>query len=312
MIHYFLRRIFQLCLSLFIVVTCTFFLMHSIPGDPFTQDQMIPEEILHSMKEHYGLNKPLIYQYGSYMIKLLSGNLGPSIKYEGISVEYIIRSFFPVSLIIGSCSLVIALIFGLILGTISAFYRNTWQGTAFMVLSSLTISIPSFLVATLLQYIFAVRLGILPIARYGSFEHLILPALSLSITPMLYIAKLTRSTVVEMIDSEYVLVARAKGLTSYQVFFRHMMKNALLPCFAYIGNMAASILVGSFVIEKIFGIPGLGSWYVNSIANRDYTVIMGLTIFYSFILMTLVALSDILSGVLDPRVKRFITNSKSV
>lgn len=299
-----INKLLRLLLSLFTVITLTFFLMHLIPGDPFVQEQMIPEEILLSMRKHYGLDQPLYIQYINYLKNIAYLDFGPSFKYEGVSVSHIIFSSFPISLKIGSIALGLASVFGVLLGSLAAFFRDKWQDFFIMSFTIIGISIPSFILATLLQYVFAMKLGWFPIARYGTLSHLVLPSISLAAMPMMFIAKLTRATMVDILSKEYILVAKSKGLSNTIIFFRHVLKNSLIPVIAFIGNMTASILVGSFVIEKIFGIPGLGSWYVNAIASRDYTLIMGITIFYSTILITAVMIADTVSVYLDPRTSK--------
>lgn len=299
---FFRKKIILFILSLWVVATITFFLMHSIPGDPFTTDQALPKEILKSMQAHYGLDKPLFVQYMQYMKGLLTLSLGPSLKYQDRQVIDVIREGFPVSFYLGLEALFISLTLGLILGAISAIFYGRWQDKALMVFSILGLSIPSFILATFLQYIFAMKLSLLPVARWGSFSHTILPALSLAALPTAFIARLSRTSMIEVLEQDYIQTARSKGLPTFLIVTRHVLRNALIPVIAYLGPLSASILTGGFAVEKIFGIPGLGQWFVISIANRDYTVIMGLTLFYSAFLLTAVLLMDIISSFLDPRI----------
>lgn len=292
-----------LLLSLFVVVTLTFFLMHAIPGDPFVQEQAIPEEILKAMRNHYGLDEPLSVQYGRYLKGLLCGDLGPSFKYPGRMVSDIIKEGFPVSLLLGTEALLIAIIFGISMGAIASFKYLRWQDHLTMAFAVIGISVPSFILATFLQYIFSMKMDLLPIARWGSFSQTILPAFSLAALPMAFIARLTRAGMVEVMQQDYIQTARAKGLSSFHILIRHILRNALLPVVTYLGPLTAAILTGSFAVEKIFGIPGLGQWFVMCISNRDYTVIMGTTIFYSALLMLTVFLVDILYCFIDPRIK---------
>ncbi len=300
---YLLRKTGILILSLFGIVTLTFILMHSIPGDPFLQEQAIPEEILKSLYRYYGLDQPWYIQYLRYLKGVVTWNLGPSFKYESRTVNQIISSGFPVSFSLGMMALFIAIGVGTTLGMISAWFRNRWQDHGAAIFSVLGISVPSFLIATLLQYIFCIKLQLLPVARWGSFSHAILPALSMAALPTAFIARLTRSSMVEVLQQDYILTARSKGLSSVRILIRHVMRNALLPVVTYIGPLTASILTGSFVVEKIFAIPGLGYWFVMSVSNRDYTVILGVTVFYSCLLMFCVFLVDILYTFIDPRIK---------
>ena len=290
-------------LTLFFVITLTFFLMKMIPGDPFLQEQTIPEEILQSLYAHCGLDQPLSVQYGKYLKGIITWDLGPSFKYEGRTLNQVIRDGFPISATLGGIALVLALVWGLFWGSIAALYREQWQDRCAMIIAVLGMSVPSFIMATFLQYFFGIHLGWLPIARWGGFSHMILPAIALASFPTAFIARLTRTTMIEILEQDYILTARAKGLSLWEVWKGHVFKNSLLPIVSYLGTLAANILTGSFVVEKIFGIPGLGSWFVSSIANRDYTIILGLTMFYSAILMATIFLSDFICLFLDPRIK---------
>ena len=277
--------------------------MHAIPGDPFTQDKAIPEEILQAMFKHYGLDQPLYIQYIDYIKGLLSFDLGPSFKYQGRTVNEIIAEGFPVSLYLGVEALVFSVIAGITLGSIASFKYLKWQDHLTMTIAVLGISIPSFILATFLQYLLAMKLDLFPVARWGTFSQTVLPALSLAALPMAFIARLTRSNMIEVFQQDYVQTAKSKGLNSFQIVTRHVIRNALLPVVTFLAPLAAAILTGSFAVEKIFGIPGLGQWFVLSITNRDYTVIMGTTIFYSAILMFCVFVVDILYCFIDPRIK---------
>ncbi len=303
MAFYLFKKGSILLFSLFVVATMTFFLMHAIPGDPFTQDRAIPEEILQAMYKHYGLDQPLIVQYGKYLKGLITLDLGPSFKYQGRTVNDIIREGFPVSLALGMEALFFAVISGITLGAIASFKHLRWQDHLTMVVAVLGISVPSFILATFLQYLFAMKLDLLPVARWGTFSQTILPALSLAALPMAFIARLTRANMIEVMQQDYIQTAKSKGLNSFQILWRHVLRNALLPVITYLGPLTAAVLTGSFAVEKIFGIPGLGQWFVMCITNRDYTVIMGTTVFYSAILMLAVFLVDILYCFLDPRIK---------
>ncbi len=303
MVRYLIKKALLLLLSLYLVATLTFFLMKILPGDPFTQERAIPEEILKAMYRHYGLDKPLFIQYLQYLKGIVTFDLGPSFKYEGRTVNQIIASGLPVSMILGLEALTLALFGGVTFGAIAAIKRSRWQDSAVMCLAVIGISVPSFIMATFLQYIFAMKLGVLPVALWGSFSQSILPALSLAALPLAFIARLTRSSMVEVLEQDYILTARARGLAPTQIFLRHMLRNGMIPVVTYLGGMVMAILTGSFVVEKIFGIPGLGRWFVDSISNRDYPVIMGMTVFYSALLMVAVLLVDILYCIIDPRIQ---------
>ncbi|MBY0529854.1 MAG: ABC transporter permease [Rhabdochlamydiaceae bacterium] len=304
MTHYLCKKAAVLIASLFVITTLTFFLMHAIPGDPFVQDKAIPEEILKAMHKHYGLDQPLVVQFGKYLKGVFTGELGPSFKYQGRTVNEIISEGFPVSCCLGLEALVFALFGGIFLGSIAALKHLRWQDQAAMVIAVIGISVPSFILATYLQYVFAMKLDLFPVARWGTFSQSVLPALSLSALPMAFIARLTRANMVEVLQQDYIQTAKSKGLNSLQILFKHVMRNALLPVVTYLGPLTAGVLTGSFAIEKIFGIPGLGQWFVMSITNRDYTVIMGTTIFYSAILLLSIFIVDILYCFIDPRIRK--------
>jgi oligopeptide transport system permease protein len=302
--YYLTYKFFTLLFSLFLVATATFVLMHVIPGDPFSQEQTIPDEILKSLMSHYELDQPLYKQYIHYLQGLLHFDLGPSFKYEGRMIQDIIREGFGVSAILGALALVISIIAGGTMGSFAALCRGKWQDWLSMLVAVIGMSVPSFILATLLQYIFAMKFNLLPIARWGEFRHMILPAVSLSAFPTAFIARLVRNNMVEILEQEYIVAAKARGLSTVKILLRHVIKNCILPVLSYLGPLFANIITGSFVIEKIFGIPGLGGWFVMSITNRDYTMIMGITLFYSAILMVAVFIVDLLSYWIDPRTRR--------
>ena len=303
MTKFLLKKILILILSLYVVATLTFVLMQAIPGDPFTQEKAVPEEILKAMYRHYGLDQPWYVQYYRYLKGLITWNLGPSFKYQGRTVTEIISEGFPVSMVLGLEALSLSVFSGILLGSFAALKQFKWQDHLMMVIAVLGISVPSFILATFLQYLFAMKLDLLPVARWGSFAHSILPALALSALPTAFIARLTRSNMVEIMQQDFIQTARAKGLNAFQIITRHGLRNALLPIVTYLGPLTTAILTGSFAVEKIFGIPGLGQWFVMSITNRDYTVIMGTTVFYSAILMLCVFLVDVLYCIIDPRIQ---------
>ncbi len=303
MAKYLIRKLALFAVSLFLVATLTFLLMKAIPGDPFMQEQAIPEEILRSLHAHYGLDQPLYIQYIKYMKGLLTFDLGPSFIYEGRTTNDIIHEGFPISCSLGLMALCMSLILGIFIGTVAALYRSLWQDTGAMIFGVIGMSVPSFIFATFLQYVFAMKLGWLPIARCGTFAHMILPSIALAAFPTAFIARLTRANMVEVLEKEYILTAYAKGLSRFHIIIFHVLKNTLLPIVSYLGTLSASILTGSFVVEKIFGIPGLGGWFVSSIANRDYTIIMGLTVFYCFLVNIANFGADLLYFLMDPRIR---------
>ena len=303
MIRYIIKRFFSNVVALLVIITITFFLMKAIPGDPFTQEKALPKEILQSLYEHYKLNDPWYVQYLHYLKSIVMWDLGPSFKYKARTVNDIIKSGFPISAALGLEAMVIAIGSGIFLGTIAALKQHRWQDYTAMIVAVIGISIPSFILAAFLQYIFAIKLDLLPVARWGTFQQSILPAIALAALPTAFIARLTRSNMLEVLSMDYIKTARSKGLSDTVVIFKHALRNALLPVVTYLGMLTANVLTGSFIIEKIFGIPGLGQWFINSVTNRDYTVIMGLTVFYSIILLTAIFFVDIVYGWIDPRIK---------
>lgn len=304
MAKFIIRRVIFAIISIFIIVSATFFLMKAIPGDPITsENDEVPPEVLEAMKEHYGLNDPIMEQYANYLVSVATWDLGPSYKYKGTTVNEIINSSFPVSLVLGLSALFIAIAFGLILGVLAALHHNKPTDYISMVIAVIGISIPNFVVGALLQYVFAQKLGWFPLARWGTFSHVVLPSLAIAALPMAFIARLTRSNMLEVLSTNYIKTARAKGVKKWLVTYKHALRNALLPVITFLGPMAVGILTGTFVIEQIFGIPGLGRHFITSITNRDYTVIMGTTVFYSIMLIVVVLIIDISYGFIDPRIK---------
>lgn len=303
MLTYIIKRIFNAVLVLWVVITITFGLMHAIPGGPFTVEKSLPPVVLKSIEERYKLNDPLYKQYGDYLTNLVQGDLGPSFKYPGRSVNDIIKDGFPVSFQLGMEAVLIAVIIGIPAGVLAAVKQGKWQDHAVNFCTTLGVAVPSFVVAALLIYVLSTKLHLLPSAMWEGWQYQIMPALALSGMPMSFIARLTRSSMLDVLGQDYIKTARAKGLSRLTVLFKHALPNSLIPVITYIGPMAAGILTGSFVIESIFAIPGLGQYFVTSIYNRDYTVILGVTIFYSVIVIVLNMLVDLIYPLLDPRIK---------
>lgn len=278
-------------------------MMMAIPGDPFIQEQPVTKEILDNIYRHYGLDKPLYVQYFKYIKGVLTFDLGPSYKYEGRLVQNIIAEGIPTSFFIGIQALLLSTSLGITLGATAAYFRSKWQDHLCTFLSVIGISIPGFLMATFLQYTFSIKIPLLPVARLESYAHTILPTLALASMPMAFIARLTRNNMIDVFHKNFITVAYAKGLSTFQVFKSHILKNSLLPVITYLGPLTCSILTGSFVIERIFALPGLGGWFVNSIMNRDYTLIIGITLFYSCLLLTITFFIDLLYPLIDPRIR---------
>ncbi|MHC1760681.1 MAG: ABC transporter permease [Negativicutes bacterium] len=296
-------RFLSMLLVLWVIVTATFVLMHAIPGGPFTAEKALPDAVLKNIEARYHLNDPLPKQYMDYLGNLLRGDLGPSFKYESRTVNEIIAESFPVSAELGLVAVSLSVLIGIPAGMAGALHHNRWPDHLVMLLATFGISVPSFILATVLIYIFALWLNLLPAAMWGSPEFVVLPAIALAGMPTAFIARLTRSSMLEVLTQDYIRTARSKGLPQLTILCRHALKNALLPVATYLGPMIAAIFTGSFVIESIFAIPGLGRHFVTSIYNRDYTVILGITIFYSAILVFMNFLVDLTYVWLDPRIK---------
>lgn len=303
MLKYILKRIGFILISLFFIVTITFALMQMAPGGPFASERKLPPKIEAQMNEIYGLNDPIHVQYFDYLTRIAKWDFGPSFKYVGQSVNDIISRSFPYSLLLGMEAILLAVSIGVFLGVIAALYHNRFGDYTAMIIAVLGISVPSFILATILQYIFAAKLQMFPIAKFDSFAHSVLPAIALATTPLAFIARLMRSSMLDVLNSDYIKTAKAKGLSGRITIYRHGIRNAILPVVSYLGPLVASILTGSFIIEKIFAIPGLGNEFVESITNRDYTVIMGTTVFFSVILLFSILIVDIIYGLIDPRIK---------
>ncbi|SDD86814.1 ABC transporter permease [Sporomusa acidovorans] len=303
MFRYTVNRIVSSLLVLLTIISITFLLMHAIPGGPFTGEKNIPAAVLKNIEEHYRLNDPLWKQYIDYLASLAQFDLGPSFKYAGRSVNDIIRESFPVSFQLGLESIILAVLLGIPAGAVAALRQNKWQDHLTMIFATLGVSVPSFVLATVLVYVLAIKLALLPASMWNGVEYTIMPALALAAQPTAFIARLTRASMLEVLAQDYMKTARAKGLPQLIILYRHALKNALIPVITYIGPMSASILTGSFIIENIFAIPGLGRHFVTSIYNRDYTVILGVTVFYSVLVIGLNLVVDLIYPLLDPRIK---------
>ena len=300
---YIFQRVWASFLTLFVVVTLTFFMMRAIPGGPFTDEKAIPPFILEKIMARYHLNDPLYVQYGHYLWDVLHFDLGPSYRYEGMTVNQLIASGFPASLMVGSIAILLSLVVGIPAGIVSALRRGRWQDRTAMVLATLGITIPNFVIATILVYFFAYRWGWVTVGFWEGLPTALLPAITLAGYPTAFISRLTRSSMLEVLQQDYIRTAYSKGLRERAVVYIHALRNAIIPVVTYLGPLIAGILTGSFVVEQVFGVPGLGTFFVTSISNRDYTTIMGVTIFYSALLVFLNLVVDICLGFVDPRIK---------
>ncbi|HCD27423.1 MAG TPA: ABC transporter permease, partial [Gammaproteobacteria bacterium] len=288
--------------------TATFFGMHAVPGDPLSSDRATTEKIRANLESKYGLDKPLPAQYLIYMGNLVQGDFGISFTQENRSVNDIIRDHFPVSATLGILAVIFAGLGGILWGALTALFRNRLPDTIIMFLVILGISVPSFVVAALSQLMLVrlndtVGMSVLPVGGWGSVAHMIVPALVLGLSTMAYLTRLMRSSMLEIVNADYIKTAHAKGLPAGQIFVNHQLRNAVLPVVTVLGPAIASITTGGFVVEIVFAIPGLGRYFVQAIQQLDYTVIMGTTIFYGAFLVFMVILVDLVYGLIDPRVR---------
>ena len=300
---YLLKRFVMAIFTLWAIVTITFVLMHAVPGNPFAKEGKMPEVVYENLQKKYGLDKPLCQQYFIYLRNLLKGDFGDSMKSRVETVNDMIKRGFPVSAYMGLQALLIALIFGPALGALAALNQNKWPDYLSMVIAILGISVPSFIMGTVFIQFIARKVSWLPIGGWGTFAHTILPSFALGLMPLAYTARLMRSSMLEILGQDYIKTAKSKGISKSAVILKHAVRNAILPIVSVLGTLVSNLLVGSFVVEKIFGIPGLGMFFVKSISNRDYTLIMGTTIFYAIILIICLLLVDLAYMFIDPRIK---------
>ena len=300
---FYIKRIISIIITIILITSLTFTMMHSIPGGPFTRERPVPDEILRALNEKYNLDDPKIVQYFNYMKGLVTFDLGPSYSKIGTSVNEMIESGFPVSAKIGLIATLLIVVLGIPFGIISALKQNQTIDYVVMVLATLGITVPSFVIATLFIYFFAGKLGWVPTFGLSTPASYVGPVLALAGYSLSFVTRLTRSSMLEVMRQDYIRTARANGLKEFSVIYKHAIKNALIPVVTYIGPMIAAILTGSFVIEKIFAIPGIGRHFVESVSNRDYTTIMGITVFYAFFYLIMIFLVDIAYSLLDPRIK---------
>jgi oligopeptide transport system permease protein len=305
MLRYALSRFLGAGPTLLILVALAFFLMHAAPGGPFDAEKPLPPAVRANLERAYHLDEPLVQQFGRYLGGLARGDFGPSFQYPGHTVTELIREGFPVSLRIGALAMALALAAGVGAGTLAAMRQNRPADRLLMAATLTGVSVPSFVVAPLLILLFAVHLGWLPGGGYGdgSLRYLLLPVLALALPQIAYIARLTRASMVEVLRSPFIRAARAKGLTERTVVLRHALKPALLPVVSYLGPAIAAIITGSVVIEQIFGIPGLGRFFVLGALNRDYTLVLGVVVFYGALIVALNLIVDLLYAAIDPRVR---------
>lgn len=303
MARYILQRVITMLVVAWVVVTLTFFMMKALPGGPFASEKKLPDAILKNIERRYRLDRPLMEQYFDYLKNVVVWDLGPSFKYEGRTVNDVINKGFAVSAKLGGLSILVALLIGVPVGIIAAMRHNGLVDRVASGLAILTAAAPSFVIAGLLQYYLAFKLKWFPPATWGTPKHYVLPTIALCSFSLAWLIKLTRSSMLEITSQDYVRTARAKGIPEFWVVYRHMIKNALVPVIASLAPLTAGVLVGSFIIEFIFAIPGIGREFVISIQNRDYTVTLGMTVFYGFLLTGFTLVGDILTALVDPRVR---------
>lgn len=302
MLRYTLKRLLYMVISLFIIVTITFFLMKLMPGSPFN-DEKLSEQQKTILNEKYGLNDPLPVQYGNYMKNVVKGDFGNSFQYDNQPVWDLIKPRLVPSFQMGLFAMVIGVILGVILGVIAATRQNTWVDYLATFISVIAISVPSFILAVLLQYVFAVRLQWFPVAGWEGLSTAILPSLALSAVVLATVARYIRAEMIEVLSSDYILLARAKGNSTARVLFGHALRNALIPVVTILVPMLASILTGTLTIENIFGVPGLGDQFVRSITTNDFSVIMAITLLFSTLFIASIFIVDVLYGLIDPRIR---------
>ncbi|MGP1588703.1 ABC transporter permease [Oribacterium sp. oral taxon 102] len=300
---YIVKRVLMAVITAFLVATLTFFVMNMVPGGPFLSEKAVTPQAQAAMEAKYGLDKPLPEQYATYMNGILHGDFGLSLKKRGRTVTQIITTKFPVSARLGGIALIVAVCIGVPLGAVAAFNRGKLVDNILVVLSTAGIAVPSFLSSTLLMYIFTTKLELLPSLGLKTPSSYIMPVMALALYPSFYIARLMRSSMLDVMGQDYMRTARAKGVSTFKSIFKHAMRNAILPVITYLGPLLASLMTGSFIIEKIFNIPGLGSEFVGAITSRDYPMIMGTTIFLAVFIIGMNVIVDIAYAVVDPRIK---------
>ncbi|UOQ45619.1 ABC transporter permease [Halobacillus salinarum] len=303
MAKYIVKRFILMVVTVLIIATLTFFLMNVIPGSPFNEERSSNATVEQNLREHFHLDEPLFVQYALYLKSIATFDFGPSIKQPTETVNSLLGRGFPISAELGIWTILVAVVSGILLGVFAALKHNGLIDYLAMTIAVLGISVPNFVMATLLIQELAVTLPIFPAATWSSPKHMVLPIFALATGPMAIIARLTRSSMLETLTQDYIKTARAKGLSPVKVVVKHALKNALMPVVTILGTLIAGILTGTFVIEKIFAIPGMGKYFVEGINQRDYPVIMGTTVFYSTFLVVMLFLVDIAYGLLDPRIK---------
>lgn len=301
--NYLFKRIVMAIVTIWAIITITFCLMHSVPGNPFRTESKMPKQVYENLLKKYGLDRPLTEQYAIYLGRIVRGDFGDSMKSRVETVNDMIERGFPVSAFLGIQAVFIAIILGPALGAVAALNQNKWPDYMAMIIAIIGISVPSFIMGTLFIQLIARNVGFLPIGGWGTYNHTILPSLAMALMPLATLARYMRSSMLEVMGQDYIKTAKSKGISKFTVVMKHAVRNAILPLVSALGTIVANVLIGSFVVEKIFGIPGLGKYFVMSINNRDYPLIMGTTIFYAIVLVTMLLIVDFAYMLIDPRIK---------
>ena len=302
--RYLIRRLLIGAVTLLALATITFFLMHAIPGSPFAgETSKLPANIKDTLINHYGLDDPIHIQYVKYLRNAIQGDFGTSLNRRGREVADIIASGFPYTASLGAVAFCIAIGVGVFLGTVAAFSKQRWVNSLVAFAATIGVSIPGFLLALLMMMLFGVILRWLPIVGLSSWRHYIMPSVTLALAPIAMVSRLTKTSLQEVMQQDYMVMARSKGTSQLMVIIRHALKNALIPVVTYAGPLLATLLTGSFVIETLFSVPGIGAEFVMSVSNRDYTMIMALTIFYGAFIIICNIVTDLITAALDPRIR---------
>jgi len=305
MFKFIAKRILEAIPTLLVLITISFFLMRFAPGSPFSSERTLPPQVMENINAKYGLDKPVFEQYTTYLFNVLKGDLGPSFKYKDFTVNELVIASLPVSAKIGAVAFVFSVFFGVTIGTLAALRQNTWLDYGLMSTAMIGIVMPSFVLAPVLIYLFSINLQLFPGGGWldGSFKYMALPVIGMSLLYVSTFARITRGSMIETLNSNFIRTARAKGLSYSYIVIKHALKPALLPVISYMGPAFVGIITGSVVIETIFGLPGIGKLFVNAAFNRDYSLVMGVTILIGFLFILFNAIVDVLLAVIDPKIR---------
>jgi oligopeptide transport system permease protein len=305
MIKFILKRIFEAIPTLLVLITVSFFLMRFAPGNPFSSERPLPPEVMANIEAKYGLDKPVFEQYTTYLTNILQGDFGPSFKYQDYTVNELISVALPVSAKVGLIAFIFTVIMGVTVGTIAALRQNTWLDYTIMSTAMLGVVMPSFVLAPALIYLFSLHWNLFPAGGWhdGGFQYIVLPVIAMSLLYVATFARITRGSMIETLNSNFIRTARAKGLSYRYIVLKHALKPALLPVVSYMGPAFVGIITGSVVVETIFGLPGIGKLFVNAAFNRDYSLVMGVTILIGFLFILFNAIVDILLAMIDPKIR---------